>query len=468
MKESRLHKNFTKLILEKDYKGNFSLLTFFSLLSKNKQYSLSEIKEFWKEHISKIKKGIVENKISFYIHIPFCRSRCAYCRHFYWKCNSREELDYYLKALIFKMNFFRDIFSEIKFKTLYIGGGTPSLLSERQLRNLFTVLYKNFKFEEKGEKTLECNPISSSFSKLKILNNSGINRISFGIQSTNEKILKSMNRGYENFALVKRVIDYAKKCKFKRINVDLIIGLYGDNPKTVIKSFCQIATLRPDSIALYPLQPTQEYLAKFYQNKKEHFNKDLKNKLKEFFILIKPVALRYNYFYFSPSLKELISLSDAWNFLSKEYITDSEKQFLYKYDDTERIDCFGLGTGSCSYIFGNLRYQDIGEDFYPTSIQTLNEKIYYGIKFDSLKEQKLYHLLIGLDSNKLSLRAYKKLFGSDLLEDFQRIINKLKKLNKLKIKGDLIFLTSKSPRQRFVDSLIMLQNLWYKSSLKNV
>ncbi|PIR71867.1 MAG: coproporphyrinogen III oxidase, partial [Candidatus Nealsonbacteria bacterium CG10_big_fil_rev_8_21_14_0_10_37_25] len=69
---------------------------------------------------------------------------------------------------------------------------------------------------------MECNPFTTTFRKLKILEHFGINRISFGVQSTNEKILKSMNRGYQSFDLIKRTINNAKKCKFKRINVDLM------------------------------------------------------------------------------------------------------------------------------------------------------------------------------------------------------------------------------------------------------
>ena len=439
------------LILKKG--PHLSLLDVFSLFNKEKLCNLNEIRGFWKEYILESKKRRIETKISFYIHIPFCQSKCEYCRHFYWQCHNAKELDYYLKSLIFKMNFFKDVFSDIKFKTLYIGGGTPSLLSERQLKNLFTNLYKNFKFEENGEKTLECNPFTTTFRKLKILEHFGINRISFGVQSTNEKILKSMNRGYQSFDLIKRTINNAKKCKFKRINVDLMIGLAGDSAETAIKSFSQVAALRPDSIALYPLQPTDDYLKKFYNSNKKYFYKELKNKINEFFALIKKVAEKYNYLYFFPLSEALNQITDEWNFISKEYTTHQEKQFSFIYDDTEKIDCFGLGTQSASYIFGKLRYQDVGKGFYPLEP---TERMYRAIKFNNLREQKLYYLLIELDSNRLSLRAYERLFSSNLLEDFQRAITELKKLNKIKIKRDLIFLTSKSPFQRFVDSIFFL------------
>ncbi len=182
-----------------------------------------------------------------------------------------------------------------------------------------------------------------------------------------------MNRGYQSFDLIKRVMNNAKKCKFKRINVDLMIGLYGENAKTVVKSFRQVvAALKLDSISVYPLQiPEEEYLEKFYKTKKE-FNKELENKLKSFFVLIKPIALKYNYIHFPHFFKK----SDAYNFVSKEYAHNKEAQFLYKYDDTKKIDCFGLGIGSYSYIFGSLRYQNIGKDFYLTKIWNPKEKIY--------------------------------------------------------------------------------------------
>lgn len=459
MNDLILCEKFRKLILKKDYKSNFPLLGIFSLLNKEKLYNLNEIREFWKEYLLESKKRGIDNKISFYVHIPFCQSKCEYCHYFYWRYNSEEELDHYLESLVLKMNFFKDTFSGIKFKTLYIGGGTPSLLSEKQLKKLFTALYKNFKFEENGEKTFECNPITTTLKKLKTIERFGINRVSFGVQSTNEKILKSMNRGYQSFDLVKRVINNAKKCKFKRINVDLMIGLYGDSAKAVVENFRQVVTaLKPDSISLYPLRPTEEeYLEKFYKTKKDCLVQELKNQIKDFFILIKPVALKYNYFYFPPNSKEFIPLAEEWNFVSKEYIKkDIKNPFSYKYDDTEKIDCFGLGANSCSYIFGSLNYKDIGKDFYPAGVQNPNKKIYHGLKFDNLNEQKLYYLFTELDANRLSLRAYKKLFVSDLLKDFRGPIAKLKKLNKIKIKDNSVILTSKSPCQRFIDALSFL------------
>ena len=446
-------------------KNNLSPVNVFDLLGKKKLYNLYKIREFWQEHILRIKKGELKDNISFYLHIPFCQSKCEYCRHFYWQGNNQSQLDDYLSSLIFKMNFFKDVFSGIKFKTLYIGGGTPSLLKEKQIKKLFKTLYQNFEFEEEGEKTFECNPINTTFQKLKILEKYGINRISFGVQTTNEKILRTMNRGYQNFNLVKKVINEAKKCKkFRRINVDLIIGLKGDSIKTVINSFGQIAVLKPDSIALYPLQPTEEYLKNYYQGRKNLFDKELKRKIEDFLKLIKTVASKYNYLYFFS--KSLFPETDSYNFISWDFILRKDRTniYQYSYDDTKPIDCFGLGSGSSSYIFENLEYQEIAEE---NNWKNFYKNIYSGITFDNLKEKKLYYILGRLADDKLNPISYEKLFSSNLLEDFQEPIIKLKKLNKIKIKRNLISLSSQSPQQRFIDSLFFLEKNQITDDLTN-
>lgn len=363
-----------------------------------KAYSLKEIKKIWRNHILESKKG--EDNISFYVHIPFCMSKCEYCRHFYWKYSYPELLEIYIKALIKKMDFFKNVFLSIKFKTIYIGGGTPSLLNEKQLINLFEALYKNFKFEKDGEKTFECNVYSTSLEKLKILESYGINRISFGVQSTDKKILRLVNRGYQSFSLVKKAIEDAQKCKkFKRINVDLVIGLWQDSAEKAVDSFSKVASLRPHSIAVYPLQPTREYLNKYYRGDEKYFYKELGEKVKKFFKLIQPILRRYDYFYLFPDPMNVST--DAWNFISRNY----HHYYKYSYDDTKAISCFSLGSGSSSYIFGKFRYQNV-EGIY-SSLWTGGwvKKIYRGIRFKNPEEYL---------KDRLSLKNqwYKKIDGN--------------------------------------------------------
>ncbi len=455
MKELILYKNLYKKFNKSILKNrNSTVMDFFSS-SFGGIWKMEEIKRFWKKHIGEIHKKKSQHKISFYLHIPFCQSRCEYCRHYLQTLDNNIEIDHYLELLIAKMNYFQDVFENIKFKTLYIGGGTPSILSEFQLKFLCRNLFKNFAFEKNGEKTFECNPVNTSLRKLRILKKYDFNRVSFGIQSTNKKILKTMNRSYQDFNLIKKVINDAKKCKFSRINIDLMIGLYGDSPRTVIKSFCDIFSLRPDSVALYPLQPFGEYLSKYYQGNKNYFNKEIRNKLKDFFDLIKPIALKYNYLFFQSCPRTLFSATDEWNFISQEYAANQKKQFDYKYDDTKKIDCFGLGLGSSSYIFNKINYQEV------------NDNLYTGIKFSQFKQKKLYYIFTLLDANRpIFLNAYKKLFRSDLLKDFQKPIDKLKKLNKIKIQNDSLIFMPKGFKQRFIYSLFFFDKKLIKNLIK--
>lgn len=157
-----------------------------------------------------------------YLHIPFCRQRCTYCDfHF------STRFDNYREALIVALN--REIElrkNEIQgtFSTIYFGGGTPSLLTEKELNTIFNSLYQHYSFEENPEITFEANPEDLSEGNLKLWKSLGINRLSIGVQSFRANDLEWMNRGHranEAAEGVKR----AQAIGFENISVDLIYGL---------------------------------------------------------------------------------------------------------------------------------------------------------------------------------------------------------------------------------------------------
>ena len=150
-----------------------------------------------------------------YIHIPFCDSKCNYCAF-----NSYTNLNHlkkeYFEAL--KKQYFSEVSNDTQFKTLFIGGGTPSTMSINFYEKLFNLISPNLQKCE--EITIECNP-NTSYEWLKEIKNLGVNRISFGVQSLNEEKLKFLNRNHSPSQAIK-AIQNAKKAGFENINLDLI------------------------------------------------------------------------------------------------------------------------------------------------------------------------------------------------------------------------------------------------------
>ena len=184
-----------------------------------------------------------------YIHIPFCVSKCAYC-DFASFANIKRLRQPYLQALKSEIVLQKNRYKNFAPKTLYIGGGTPSFLTNTQIKFLFTSIYgcyKNFK-----EITFEANPESLTLSKIKLLKSLGVNRLSLGLQSTFDKHLKTLGRAH-NFETFLCAYTQAKKY-FDNINVDLIAGLPNQTLAEFKESVKQLLSLKPQHISVYGLQ----------------------------------------------------------------------------------------------------------------------------------------------------------------------------------------------------------------------
>lgn len=159
-----------------------------------------------------------------YIHIPFCKQACSYCNfHF---STSLLKKDDFLQALIKEITLRAKDWQDMPIDTIYFGGGTPSLLTGKDLNSIFKALHTHFNLSSLKESTLEANPDDLSSEKLKILADSPINRLSIGIQSFHNKDLKYMNRAHSS-SEAHRSIELAHQLGFEQLTVDLIYGTPG-------------------------------------------------------------------------------------------------------------------------------------------------------------------------------------------------------------------------------------------------
>ena len=184
---------------------------------------------------------------SCYIHIPFCHSICSYC-DFCKLYYDEIMVDNYLEALEREIN---SIYQKEVLDTIYIGGGTPSSLSEKQLIRLFEIISK-LKVSNKLEYTIEGNIESTTISKLELYKKYGINRLSFGIESINENNLKLMERESAKEMIIE-VIEKSRFLGFNNINVDLIYALPGEDMDVLKKDLDFILSLDVEHISTYSL-----------------------------------------------------------------------------------------------------------------------------------------------------------------------------------------------------------------------
>ncbi|TVQ50785.1 MAG: radical SAM family heme chaperone HemW [Saprospirales bacterium] len=159
-----------------------------------------------------------------YIHVPFCRKACTYCNfHFSTNLDRKNE---YLHSLLKEIELRKDFLNDNKIRSIYFGGGTPSVLSKGELLSIFERLSKYYDFNDLLEVSFEANPDDLTEDYIKDLGETPIDRLSIGIQSFNEKILQWMNRSHNSHQAV-LAIENAQKYGFKKLTVDLIYGVPG-------------------------------------------------------------------------------------------------------------------------------------------------------------------------------------------------------------------------------------------------
>ncbi len=196
---------------------------------------------------------------SLYIHIPFCAKKCFYCS-FAVYVGEGIGAKTYLDCLEAEAKKYKNEPVE----TIYIGGGTPSRLTNKDLGRLVTLIYKYFKFKKNCEWTLEANPEDINNEKLAIIKNAGINRISLGVQTFQDKYLKYLGRNHSKEQVF---LSYDKiiKAGFNNVNVDLMFGFPGQSLGELNKDIRDFVKLKSEHISIYSL--SAEANSKFYSDK---------------------------------------------------------------------------------------------------------------------------------------------------------------------------------------------------------
>ena len=189
-------------------------------------------------------------EISIYIHIPFCQSKCPYC-HFTSIYNHNHLIIDYLNALRKEMEFYNN-YLNFRASTLYIGGGTPSILDIHQLKILFNIISKYIDLKNDVEITFEANPKTLNLRKLLFLKKAGVNRLSIGAQSFDNKELKLIGRVHSSQD-INNTYKKARKAGFNNINLDLIFAIPNQTPNNFIINLNQLINLGPEHISLYNL-----------------------------------------------------------------------------------------------------------------------------------------------------------------------------------------------------------------------
>lgn len=193
----------------------------------------------------------MKKELELYLHIPFCVRKCAYC-DFLSNAAEDKTIKRYVNALIREIESCRRAFQEYTVATVFMGGGTPSILAGTETVRIFRALYENFEFAKEPEITIEVNPGTVTREKLELWKNAGINRLSIGLQSADNRELKLLGRihTFEDFL---ETYTKAREAGFTNINVDLISAIPGQVAADWEQTLRKTAQLDPEHISAYSL-----------------------------------------------------------------------------------------------------------------------------------------------------------------------------------------------------------------------
>lgn len=372
-------------------------------------------------------------QIGLYIHIPFCKQKCSYC-DFCSYANKESFIKRYIQCVLKeiievgnnnKIDFENGKDDLFLVKTIYIGGGTPSLIDSKYIVQIIEDIKLNFEIDEKTEITIEVNPGTVTLEKLEDYNKVGINRLSIGLQSTHEHLLKEIGRihTYLDFLDTFR---FAREAGFENINVDLMIGLPNQTLEEVKDSIEEIVSMEPEHISVYSLILEENTpLFKKVEEGLELPNEDLERKM---YWAVKQTLEQNNYIHYEIS-----------NFAKKGY---ESKHNLDCWNQKEYI---GFGIAAHSYTNG-IRYSNIEniEQYIKNYDEDKTEEnLVFHEKQDMEAMQKEYMLLGLRKIDGVSIQEFKIKFVANPVFLYHSELEKLVNEELLEIDGDMIKLTNK-------------------------
>lgn len=212
--------------------------------------TLDSIAALWSGFAADIHRGDCAPNPHVYVHTPFCVSRCKYCAYESYILKDRRFVERHLKQLELEASTLGGAVKSLRFSGVYFGGGTPSILEPTELARMLNAVFGAFSFIKNGLRTLEMRSDTATREKMALARDAGINRISFGVQSNTEEVLRLAARPVKP-EVTAAAIAAALECGFDVVNADMIAPLPGETMRSFISSMKKLASFGPDSIVLY-------------------------------------------------------------------------------------------------------------------------------------------------------------------------------------------------------------------------
>lgn len=373
-----------------------------------------------------------EKELGIYIHIPFCKQKCYYC-DFVSFSNKEGYIEKYVETVKREIDSY-DL-SNYNITTIYIGGGTPSRIPSEKIQEILEIIKQEISANqtkwEDIEITIELNPGTVDEEKIKKYKEIGINRLSIGLQSTNNKLLKEIGR-IHTFEDFKNTYNLVKKVGFENINVDLMIGLPNQTISDVKESLNEIIKLNPTHVSVYSLIVEENTKMEQLINNKE--------------LQLPDEELERQMYWYVKNILEL----NGYNHYEISNFAKKGKESKHNLNCWEQKEYIGLGLAAYSYLNG-VRYGNTSnieeyinvQDFYNRS-ELEESDIRIVDEVQTLEDKRKEYMLLGLRKIEgVSIQKFKEKFVENPIFLFRKELEKLVNEELIAIDGDCIRLTNK-------------------------
>ena len=365
-----------------------------------------------------------------YIHIPYCKKKCIYC-DFYFKINAHDMHDMIsciIKELVSRKNYLKS--SSVK--TIYFGGGTPSILTKHDTNAILKTIYDNYKVCENPEITLEANPDDLNRKKIADFFNIGVNRLSIGVQSFKDDDLIFLNRNHSRKDAI-RSIKIAQEIGYKNISVDLMYGLPKQSLKDWEDNLNLLFDLNIQHLSAYML--TLEKKTKLFEYVK-------KNKVK----MIDDLSIINQYY-------RLLSIAKKNNFVQYEISNFSKNNTLSKHNTSywQNKLFLGVGPSAHSFDYKSRRWNIASNKKYIEKLN--NNNIYFEEEVLTISQKFNEYILTNLRTKwGININTIKSRFGGKYASHTKKMMQKWSEKNYIKENNEIVILTDEG--SVFADKII--------------
>ena len=334
-----------------------------------------------------------------YAHVPFCASRCDFCFIPVEPYRGKEHAERFLRAMRTETALLAPSFSGRRFDSLYVGGGTPTILDKRALGEFFSALRGAFSFEKGMPFSVETSPQFLDRGKLLLLARQGVSWISMGLQSLDQEVVSRAGRAQSNSRLPE-VFRAARDCGIPHINIDLLIGLGGQSAEGFLEDVKRTASWRPDQVHLNVYKPVRGV--------KDPLRKRMRTLLQE-----KAMSLL---------LREGYTRLDG----DSAVLTREGQNKCASVDFCLTHHLLGLGPVSLSHIWGAARYENFPSfDSYAAALERGRLPISRLVTLDAVSEMRHYVIANAERNARIPSAAFKERFGKPLESEFGRELSEL-------------------------------------------